>query len=271
MLPIDALAKRFHIEKISHGENVHNALSLVKSKRTVVPCILHMMTHDDRPDSAKRLEKARTSRGFESAADAARYFGWNYDTYVQHENGTRGITRAAARYAKAFRVTAGWLLTGEGAGPGEVPINGVTSARIVHVKGFVQAGHWAETWEWDEDDQYSVPVPFDESLSPYTLYGAETRGPSMDKRYPEGTVLIFTDAIETHEDVKIGSRYIVERERPDGMREATVKTLWRDEAGKLWLLPESNDPRFQEPIPVEGGTDDTIRIVGRVRYAVSRE
>lgn len=271
MLPIDAQAKRFDVADITHGGNVHNAQFIVKSKRTVQPCILHMMEHDDRPDSAKRLEKARISRGFTSAADAARYFGWSYDTYIQHENGTRGIVRAAQRYAKAFRVTPGWLLTGEGAGPGELPVNGVTSARMVRVKGFVQAGHWAETWEWPDDDQYTVPVPFDEGLSPFSLYGAETRGPSMDKRYPQGTVLIFTDAIETHEDVEIGARYIVERERPDGMREATVKTLWRDDAGEMWLLPESNDPRFQEPIPVNGDDDDTIRIVGRVRYAVSRE
>lgn len=143
--------------------------------------------------------------------------------------------------------------------------------RRVTVQGYVQAGHWAETWMLPEDEQYSVPVPTDDALARYTLHAAETRGPSMNRRYPEGTVLIFTDAIETHEDIIPGKRYIVERERADGLREATVKKLWRDESGRYWLLPESDDPRFQEPIPIEGSEDDTVRVIGRVRYAVSRE
>ncbi|TGP28237.1 phage repressor [Mesorhizobium sp. M2D.F.Ca.ET.232.01.1.1] len=145
------------------------------------------------------------------------------------------------------------------------------AVRRVVVRGFVQAGYWAETWEWGDDDQYSVPVPDDPALQPFTLFAAEARGPSMNKRYPEQTVLVFTDAVETGAALELGKRYIVERERADGLREATVKTLWRDDAGKIWLLPESNDPRFQEPIPIDGSEDDTVRVVGRVVYAVSKE
>lgn len=76
------------------------------------------MTYDDRPDAAKRLEQARIARGFKTAKEACTFFGWNYETYAQHENGTRGIVRASKKYAKAFRVREGWLLTGEGEGPG---------------------------------------------------------------------------------------------------------------------------------------------------------
>lgn len=103
---------------------VHNAQITVKSKRTVMPCILHNMSiDDDRPETAKRLQKAREARGFGSAADAAKFFGWKYDSYIQHENGTRGLTRSADRYAKAFRVSEAWLLTGEGPGPGTTSID----------------------------------------------------------------------------------------------------------------------------------------------------
>lgn len=143
--------------------------------------------------------------------------------------------------------------------------------RTVRVTGYVQAGHWAETWEWSDEDQYSVAVEDDPAFRPFKLFAAEARGPSMNKRYPEKTVLVFTDLIETGAALELGKRYIVERERADGLREATVKTLWQDESGKIWLLPESNDPRFQEPIPIDGGEDDTVRIVGRVVYAVSKE
>ena len=151
--------------------------------------------------------------------------------------------------------------------------NGKSSdkARMVPVIGFVQAGVWSESWEWDEENSYDIPVPIDETLSPYRLYAAEVRGPSMDKRYPEGTIVVFSNAIETGEDPVPGKRYIVEREREDGDRETTVKTLWQDDEGEAWLLPESNDPRHQEPIALTGDEMQTIRIIGRVWYAVTRE
>lgn len=86
---------------------------------------------DDRPDEAKRLQYAREKRGFASAKDACAYFGWNYSSYSQHERGERGLSRAAAKYAAAYRVSEGWLLTGEGKGPdGEVIAPPVTGYRV---------------------------------------------------------------------------------------------------------------------------------------------
>ena len=83
-----------------HFKNVHNESDM-----------------DDRPTPAQRLELARISRGFKTAKEAALFFGWPYATYAQHENGERGIGRQSAKYAAAFRVGEGWLLTGEGLGP----------------------------------------------------------------------------------------------------------------------------------------------------------
>jgi hypothetical protein len=79
------------------------------------------MKFDDRPEPAKRLEQARIARGFSDAREATLAFGWNYHTYAQHENGTRGIVRAASRYAKAYGVSEAWLLTGTGPGPKPIP------------------------------------------------------------------------------------------------------------------------------------------------------
>lgn len=79
----------------------------------------------------ERLAKARAARKFADAKSAAEYFGWNYTTYSQHERGERGLRpEVAARYAKAFRVAAGWLLTGEGP-----PVSGA-----IPVAGYAQAG-----------------------------------------------------------------------------------------------------------------------------------
>lgn len=61
----------------------------------------------------RRLRSARIRAGFLSGAAAAKAFGWPVGTYGGHENGHRGITfEVAGRYARAFSVSALWLLTG---------------------------------------------------------------------------------------------------------------------------------------------------------------
>lgn len=230
------------------------------------------MDFDDRPEPAIRLELARKSRGFATAKEAAAYFGWNYDTYAQHENGNRGISRAVETYAKAFKVAAGWLLTGEGRGPSSNE-SAPPGLRQVKVAAHIQAGAWSESWEWPEADQYPVFIPDDPEFRPFKLYAGETKGPSMNKRYPERTVLVFTNIQETGEAPIAGKRYVVERRRAGGEAEHTVKLLHFDAEGKAWLLPESDDPRYQAPISIEDGTgdEDLVVILGRVCYAVSRE
>jgi transcriptional regulator with XRE-family HTH domain len=145
--------------------------------------------------------------------------------------------------------------------------------RTVRVAAHVQAGYWAENWEWSDDEQYDVAVPSDPVLDNFTLHAAETRGPSMNRRWPEKTVVVFTNVAETEESPIPGKRYVVERTRVDGKREHTVKLLHQDEKGLFWLVPESNDPLYQEPISVEEGAKngDEVRIVGRVRFSVARE
>lgn len=59
--------------------------------------------------------------------------GWPVSTYSSHENGqTEDIPQdAAAEYAKAFRVSKAWLLTGEGP---------QAAQNVVRVMGFIGAG-----------------------------------------------------------------------------------------------------------------------------------
>jgi phage repressor protein C with HTH and peptisase S24 domain len=114
--PVQANAQRPDVDLLHHHINVHNAHLYVKAKRTLLPGQNARMA-EVRPDDAQRLQLAREKRGFAKAKEAADYFGWNYDTYIQHERGERGISRAVKRYAEAFKVSPGWLLTGEGKGP----------------------------------------------------------------------------------------------------------------------------------------------------------
>lgn len=68
-----------------------------------------------------RLEKARLAAGFTTPLDAATSLGVPYPTYKAHENGT-GLFKldTAAAYARKFKVSLDWLITGKGKGPGEV-------------------------------------------------------------------------------------------------------------------------------------------------------
>lgn len=206
-----------------------------------------------------RLKQIRESRGMtqQQVADA---LGIHLTNYNKLENGGTDLTVSRMEaLSKILHCDVIDFISN----PGKI--------RTVQVRQNVEAGYWADSNEWPESEWYEVAVPDDPAYRMFNLYGAETRGPSMNKRYPEKSALIYTDLIETGESIEVGKRYIVEIERPDGLREATVKTLWQDEIGKYWLLPESSDPRHQTPIDVEGHDGDIIRIVGRVRYSVQRE
>jgi hypothetical protein len=66
-------------------------------------------------DSNERLREARRDAGFRSAPAAAKRFGWVISTYASHENGQTPVpAKAAEDYAKAFKVSAAWIMYGEG-------------------------------------------------------------------------------------------------------------------------------------------------------------
>ncbi|EDQ33923.1 putative transcriptional regulator [Hoeflea phototrophica DFL-43] len=193
-------------------------------------------------------------------AEVAERLGLDLTNYNRLENGKVELTYNRMReLADIFNVEPVDLISDS------------SGVRTVRVRGWVEAGSWREASEWDEQDWYDVAVPATPGLSTLSLYGAETRGPSMNRVYPEGTVIIFTSMIERPEELEVGKRYVVEREKSDGLREATVKALARDESGNLWLMPDSNDPRHQEPIALGGDAGDIIRIIGRVVYSVRPE
>ncbi|KQR27225.1 phage repressor [Rhizobium sp. Leaf155] len=208
---------------------------------------------------SNQIRKIRESAG-KTQADAAAVLDITTENYNRLENGKTQITLSKLeKLAEFFHRQPSELIASHG------------NVRTVRVRQHVQAGEWAESLLWEEDDCYDVIVPNDPEFQNVMLYGAETRGPSMNKRYTEGAAVIYTDIIETGESPVPGRRYIVERERADGMREATVKTLFKDDDGKFWLLPESTDPRHQTPIDLSGGDGDIVRIVGRVAFSVQRE
>lgn len=129
----------------------------------------------------ERLARARRDAGFEDATFAARRFGWNENSYRSHENGMRGLRRdVAERYAKAFRVNAGWLLTGDMMDPSRstIPIMGRIGAGAE-----IDAGVEQVPPEGYYDAEAMIPLP------PYAI-GFEVVGDSMVPRYGPGDVVV---------------------------------------------------------------------------------
>lgn len=208
------------------------------------------MRFDDRPEPAKRLEEARIARGFDDAKKAATYFGWKYDTYAQHENGTRGIVRAADRYAKAFRVSQGWLLTGEGQGPGETVEVPATVTDVPRVS-WVSAGQLVEQAQVTDLTDYPTEPAID--LPDGEWICLEVDGNSMNKISPPES-LIFVNLKDKR--LVTNGCYVV----CDETGAATYKRYRPNE-----------DPPFQpasyEDVPAPQ-FQGVVTVVGRVRRSI---
>lgn len=140
-------------------------------------------------EQAARLRKARIMRGFTNAKAAATRFGFNYTTYSQHERGHVGLTRAASDYARAFKVSEAWLLTGEGRPEDE---------RMVPIVGLAGAGPDGTVLFSAGDGQLGeVPAPIDASPSMVAL---EVRGDSMRGTVNDGWLIFYDDPVAPSEE-----------------------------------------------------------------------
>lgn len=202
------------------------------------------MKTDDRPEAAKRLETARVHRGFSTAKDATRFFGWVYETYIQHEQGIRGLGRQSRKYADAFRVSEGWLLTGEGAGPG------TDSAQRVPIVAWVSAGAMAKD-EWQQDVVGEIEMA---GLDPKGQWIAlRVEGDSMDRISPPNSLIVVNLADRR---LVTNACYII----ANGDGETTYKRF------------RSNPPRFEpvstNPVHEPIFPDGAPAVVGRVRRSI---
>ncbi|MCR5876958.1 LexA family transcriptional regulator [Phenylobacterium sp. J367] len=132
------------------------------------------------------------------------------------------------------------------------------------IKGTVEAGSWREVAFTDlEHEPETLPAP--KSVVDSGAFALRVSGPSMDQRYPDGSYVIVQP---WHGGpLPIGKRVVVERARPDGLVETTVKELVVNGRGDLELWPRSTHPAHQTPIPHKDLDGVTVRIVGTVMYS----
>lgn len=215
---------------------------------------------------AERLKQARKSAGYASAQEAAEAFGWNPPAYRHHENGTRGFgPDAAKRYGRAFKVRPGWLL-----GLDHIdkdPAEPMPEEDRLVVNGSVEAGAWRSSEHWNDDRAFVIegmPSPVPRARR----FGLVVVGLSMNEFYEPGTVLDCVSIFDGGTTPKSGDHVIVERVRPDGLRELTVKE-YRHEGGRYELVPRSTKPGY-EPVVYPGPDaeqppdSEQVRVIGFV-------
>lgn len=128
--------------------------------------------------------------------------------------------------------------------PGAVP----NVMRTVRVTGELQAGAFVESLEWPLEDQYEVPAPPDPEWDDVEIHARVVRGNSMNKFYPDSSVVYVCPTSILGRRPKNGEKVVVQRVSADGCYEVTLKEYVLGDDGKVWLWPRSTDPEHQAPI-----------------------
>jgi hypothetical protein len=219
---------------------------------------------DAMKSAGDRLRDLRIRRGFSTASDAAKAFGWNEHTYKSHENGIRGIRPDAARkYASAFGSTAAHILgIGPESGNGTVS-NVVNHVSVAPLVARVSAGVFRYDEGLDEGTNIQVPVVPRKDIPAQLQYAVLVDGPSVNLRIADGAYAICAPYESFPGGAQHGQLVHVVRER-SGLHEHTIKELRFTREGMV-LAPCSSDPRFQDPVKLSTGeTDEIVRIQGVV-------
>ena len=202
-----------------------------------------------------RIRELRERAGL-SQEELARRLNTSQPQVFRLEKAQRGLTQAwMVRLAKALRVEL-WELVQDRPLPADEPEPSMTS---IPVRGHVQAGDWREAIEWPRGDWYAVFAPADRRWPRAQRFALEVRGPSMNRLYPDGSVILCVLFDELGREPRSGERVVVERVNRAGQFETTVKEFVVEGDGRRWLWPRSDHPDHQQPIPLDNAPRTTAR------------
>lgn len=166
--------------------------------------------------------------------------------YHIRQRGHAPKPEALAKLAAALGFPKEYLLDAAADGEASTPASGVSLARIF-VRGAVQAGIWREAIEWEGAEWYSLTVPTDDRFPGVERFGLEVVGQSMNRLYPDKSIVIAVRFGDIARGPEPGERVVVLRRSPTDEYEATLKEYARDDQGRHILWPRSTEPEFQTP------------------------
>lgn len=179
----------------------------------------------------ERLRQLRKNKGYTSIQQAADAMGVKKDTLAQHENATqgRGVPRdAAIKYAKFYRVSTDFILTGKG---------NQTHKTQTPVVGYIGAG--AEVFPVDDHakgeglDKVDPPSGIE-----FPCVAARVRGDSMYPMLEDGWLVFWTRDNESVPEECLNKLCVVQVK--DGPM--LVKRLRRGSRAGLFNLESHNAP-----------------------------
>lgn len=245
-----------------------------------------------------RLREAR-KKLFKSSRQAAIRHGWSPSTLAAHENGQNDFgPDDAKKYAKAFRSTASWLLTGEGkssvnhVASNLVPVAPQTNSRIGHQRdleldstanvpeievraGASYAGGFSQEENTSDDHgntvssdvtraYWGIPLPFlrDElRVRPGRAHILSVRGDSMNDALFDGD-----RAIINLDDTDVSQGGIFALLDDNGSVIIKQVELVRGASSRR-IKCTSRNPVYA---PFELELDDPVKIIGRVASKITR-
>ncbi|MET1411704.1 S24 family peptidase [Roseibium sp. HPY-6] len=130
----------------------------------------------------------------------------------------------------------------------------------VPVVGEVAAGLWMEAALFETENAEESTISYDVRFPAQAQYVVKVRGESLNRIAANGDLLLCVDYLAAGIELKENDLVLVERSRDNGMTiERTAKRLVSLN-GKSELMPESDDPRFQETIVYQEGDFDHTEV-----------
>ncbi|GAB4527185.1 MAG: hypothetical protein Tsb0019_29230 [Roseibium sp.] len=140
------------------------------------------------------------------------------------------------------------------------------SATALDLKGQVAAGLWMEAGLFESDAVRETTIAGDLRFPSKSQYLLQINGESLNRIARNGDLILCLDFADAGIEVKSGDLVVVERSRDGGHTiERTAKRIVRRD-GMIELRPESDDPRFQEPLIFSEHDEEAteVRIIAKV-------
>lgn len=200
-----------------------------------------------------RIKYLREKRGLK-LAQLAELVGTSHATIQRLETGKMKLTQEwADRISRAMDVQLPEVF-------GEIVPAVVDGLPVL---GSVQAGVWREADVADEPKYPPLPISPDSRYPGHAQFALKVVGTSMNRVVQDGMYIVCVTWAELGRQPRDRDLVVVERRR-DGLVETTVKRI-QIQNRKILLMPDSDDPRWQSPIELDGGLEsDEIAITALV-------
>ena len=186
-------------------------------------------------DRRKALRKALADRDM-TPTDLARRCGWNYPNKIY--NFLNGISQSLGveTYQEIEAALPGTTMQEL---MGEKPKKG--SPPPVLVRTFCQAKKLRIEFSLPPNQIRELPLPVEDSARQAGAYAATVVRPGAEEIYPEDSILLCLPMASFSGTLVKGRRVVVQRFEGTRM-EITVRELYEDSEGRMWLRQRSTDP-----------------------------